>query len=308
MTNKEAKEIYKVLNDIYCGILVNYSDFQSGDIKDIVYDFSCPKYQELINRYHIDEIAGKGSDFVRAKRLLNYLAPRLTHESNYDNHIECNSLKLLEYSLNNPKQGINCLNKSKILTECCLALGIYARRVIILPYSPYDFDNHVVTEIFDRKMNKWIMLDPTTNGYFIDENKTPLSMLEIRNKFKDLVFTTFVDVSKPIGDIKKKKEKYYQLNNYICKNCFCFILESYNGFGEKGEDFTFIPNGYSLCKNRLLNTEYRLKNMPEELKSKFANHLKQRIEKLEKEVDNPADITVMIKAPFVLDQRKAKIF
>ncbi len=59
-----------------------------------------------------------------------------------------------------------------------------------LPYSPYDFDNHVVTEIFDRKMNKWIMLDPTTNGYFIDENKTPLSMLEIRNKFKDLAFTT----------------------------------------------------------------------------------------------------------------------
>ena len=48
MTNKEAKEIYKVLNDIYCGILVNYSDFQSGDIKDIVYDFSCPQYQELI--------------------------------------------------------------------------------------------------------------------------------------------------------------------------------------------------------------------------------------------------------------------
>ena len=71
--------------------------------------------------------------------------------------------------------------------------------------------------------------------------------------------------------------------------------ESYNGFGEKGEDFTFIPNGYSLCKNRLLNTEYRLENMPVELKSKFANHLKRRIEKLEKEVDNPTDIAVMIK-------------
>ena len=82
--------------------------------------------------------------------------------------------------------------------------------------------------------------------------------------------------------------------------------ESYNGFGEKGEDFTFIPNGYSLCKNRLLNTEYRLENMPVELKSKFANHLKRRIEKLEKEVDNPTDIAVMIKAPFVLDPGKAK--
>lgn len=111
MTNKEAKEIYETLNDIYCGVLANYPDFKHGYIKDIVYDFSCPQYQELINRYHIDEIAGKGSDFVRAKRLLNYLAPRLTHESNYDNHIECNSLKLLEYSLNNPKQVIILIKK-----------------------------------------------------------------------------------------------------------------------------------------------------------------------------------------------------
>ena len=32
-----------------------------------------------------------------------------------------------------------------------------------MPYSPYDFDNHVVVEIYDKK---WIMLDPTTDGIF----------------------------------------------------------------------------------------------------------------------------------------------
>ena len=46
-----------------------------------------------------------------------------------------------------------------------------------MPYSPYDFDNHVVVEIYDKK---WIMLDPTIDGIFIDENRTPLSLLEIR--------------------------------------------------------------------------------------------------------------------------------
>ena len=60
MANKEAKEIYKTLNNIYCGILANYPDFQHGDIKDVTYDFSCPQYQELMNRYRIDEIAGIG--------------------------------------------------------------------------------------------------------------------------------------------------------------------------------------------------------------------------------------------------------
>ena len=51
-----------------------------------------------------------------------------------------------------------------------------------------------------------------SSGYFIDENKIPLSMLEIRNKFKDLAFTTYVDASKPIGDIQKQKEKNQDKN------------------------------------------------------------------------------------------------
>lgn len=48
MTNKEAKEIYKTLNNIYCGILANYPDFQHGDIKDIVYDSSYPHFRMQI--------------------------------------------------------------------------------------------------------------------------------------------------------------------------------------------------------------------------------------------------------------------
>lgn len=42
----------------------------------------------------------------------------------YDNHIPCDALHLLEFSYEQPDHGINCRNKSKILAECCLALGI----------------------------------------------------------------------------------------------------------------------------------------------------------------------------------------
>ena len=294
----KEKDVVETLDNIYCGILINYPNFKEGDMKTLVYDFSCPEYKELISKYHIDQVAGKGSDFLRAKRLLKYLSPRLTHKSNYDNHVNCNSLELLDYSFDNPNHGINCLNKSKILAECCLALGIYARRVRILPYSPYDFDNHVVTEIYERKMNKWIMLDPTTNGYFIDENKTPLSMLEIRNKFKNLELVTYLNVAKSLKDPKKLKEKYYSLNNYICKNSFCLALEEYNGFGEKSGALHFIPEGYSLTNNQIINAEFRLKNLPSELKTKYAKYLKERIEKLKGCCDEPIDISVMIKRPY----------
>ena len=144
MTKKKSKEILQQMLNIYQGILFNNQGFEPGNSDEVIYDFSCPEFEELRNTYNLIAIAGNGSDFTRAKRLLHNLAPRLTHSSWYDNHIECNALRLLAYSLDNPQQGINCLNKSKILAECCLAVGIYTRRVRIMPYSPYDFDHVLV--------------------------------------------------------------------------------------------------------------------------------------------------------------------
>ena len=139
MTKKELKQIQNEVSQqslgIYAGILFNNQIFSEGNDDEIVYNFDCPELITLKEKYNLEEIAGKGTDFKKAKRVLHYLAPRLTHSSWYDNHVPCNSLDLLEYSLNNPEQGINCLNKAKILEECCLALGIYARRVRIMPYS-----------------------------------------------------------------------------------------------------------------------------------------------------------------------------
>ena len=273
MTRKESAQISQVMLDIYRGILFQNQQFAPGAEDEIVYDFDCPEFEELRQKYDLLKIAGRGSDFTRGKRLLHYLAPRLTHSSWYDNHIQCNALRLLEYSLNKPEQGINCLNKSKILVECCLAVGIYARRVSIMPFSPYDFDNHVVAEIYDRALGKWIMLDPTTDGYFIDGNKTPLSLLEMRGAFANAEFVTFVRANDSLKDIEKFPEKYRITNGYICKNLFRFQVEKYSTFGEKGEFLHFVPLHYSVKDTELANVKYRLDNLApehEEFREKFA--------------------------------------
>ena len=96
MTRKETHEIAQQMLDIYSGMLFHNQEFESGNAEDIIYEFECPEFEELRTKYNLVEIAGNGSDFVRAKRLLHYLAPRLTHSSWYDNHIECNALQLLE--------------------------------------------------------------------------------------------------------------------------------------------------------------------------------------------------------------------
>lgn len=280
MTRKEMQEITQQMLDVYSGTLFHNQEFENGNADEIIYEFDCPEYEELRNKYNLVKIAGNGSDFVRAKRLLHYLAPRLTHSSWYDNHIECNALRLLEYSLDNPEQGINCLNKSKILVECCMALGIFARRVSIMPFSPYDFDNHVVTEIYDRTLEKWIMLDPTTDGYFIDEAKTPLSLLEMRSKFANAEFITFVLSTESQKDIQKLRVKHLDTNMYICKNLFYFQVEQYSTFGEKDSFLQFIPLHYSIKRTKQANLKYRIDNLPDEYED-FRKDLEESVPRLE---------------------------
>lgn len=274
------QEIAQQMLDVYSGILFHYQEFESGNAQEIIYEFDCPEFEELRNKYDLVKAAGKGSDFMRAKRLLHYLAPRLTHSSWYDNHVECNALRLLEYSLDNPEQGINCLNKSKILVECCMALGIFARRVRIMPFSPYDFDNHVVAEIYDRTLEKWIMLDPTTDGYFIDETKTPLSLLEMRNKFANAEFITFALSTDSLKDIQKLRVKHLETNMYICKNLFYFQIEQYSTFGEKDNDLQFVPLHYSIKRTNQANLKYRIDNLPAEYED-FRKELVERVPRLE---------------------------
>ena len=297
MTRKETQQIARQVLDVYNGILFHNREFEGGNGEEFVYEFDCPEFEELRDKYDLVKIAGKGSDFARAKRLLHYLAPRLTHATWYDNHIECNALRLLEYSLNNPEQGINCLNKSKILAECCLAVGIFARRVSIMPFSPYDFDNHVVAEIYDRSLEKWIMLDPTTDGYFIDEAKNPLSLLEMREKFANAEFITYVSATDSLKDIKKLRDKYRITNTYICKNLFYFKAEQYSTFGEKKRYVYFVPRNYSIKATEQANLNYRIANLPAEYED-YRQTLIERASQFE-EYQEPArtDVRSMQKKP-----------
>lgn len=282
MTTTEAE-----LFDIYTGILFNSRSFAPGEQASITYAFDCPEYKELIAKYRIDEIAGAGSQFQRAERLLHWMSPRLRHRPDYDNHVPMNSLALLEYSLDRPENGINCRNKSVILTECCLALGITARRVYIMPYSPYDMDNHVVTEIFDRELSKWIMLDPSTDGVFRDEKGVPLSLLELRERFAAHKPAAFSG-SEPEAD----------MNAYFAKNLYRFMTDGDNGFGLADRRVLhFIPTGYSFKANQLASIEFRQGQIPPDamrLRKIFSDMLEKARREPEPEL---SDISVMEMKP-----------
>ena len=258
MNFEETETLYNV----YRGILRNNQSFQPGKSTAVEYRMDCPEYAELLQRYPFEKIAGKGTDLQRAIRLLKYLSPRLTHSPWYDGRVPCNALALLEYSLDNPEQGINCLNKSKILEEACLALGIYARRVRFLPYSPFDFDCHVVTEIYDRAQEKWCMLDPTTNGYLVDEKGMILSLLEARERMAKTQFVTYYKATSREKDLQKVYRKNLSKNAYYAKNLFRLQVDAVSQFGESGSWLNVLPEHFSIREWSIASAEYRLSMAP----------------------------------------------
>ena len=232
------------MNEIYvmeAGILRNNLDFADGEELTISYDFDNKDYDVFIEKYKIDIIAGEGSEFDKALHLMDEFAPRLTHNSYYDNHIEMNALDLLQYSLNKKNQGINCRSKAQILNEMCLALNIYSRKVWIMPNSGYDNDCHVVNEVWDSARNKWIMLDITNNEYWVDENGVPLSILEIRMKGAKREFCTPVRAGDKLNNLTKLQSKYFGDFLYIMKNMTYMEYCADYGVGESSNIYLLFP-------------------------------------------------------------------
>lgn len=249
---------YSYVLDIFSGELFNALTLAQGNPLKIEYIFDCPEFQTLREQYPIEKVAGKGGDFERALRLCRWLAPRLKHQSDYDNHVPCNSLALLDYCFEKPDVGINCLNKAKILAECCLSLGIYARRCSGMPCSPYDADNHVVTEIYDRKRKKWIALDPTYGDYFSD-GVNPLSCLELRQAFADRIPVSAVLNRQNPARIDELQKRNAGINWYYAKNSYYFCFDSVSTFGllEGDEGIYVVPEGFDLRRERIKNLEFR---------------------------------------------------
>lgn len=232
------------------GILRNNLEFRKGQPLEISYDMTHEDYPELIRLYGIDKTAGEGTELEKALRLMDEYSPRLTHESWYDNSVKMQALSLLEYSLDNSRQGINCRNKAQILNEMCLALGIYSRKVWIMPNSPYDNDCHVVNEVWDSSLNKWVMLDITNNQYWVDENGAPLSVLEIRHKGAMNKFCTPVMPGDSLDDLEHLKQEYIGEFIYIMKNMvYMEYLDVYTA-GENGNIYLLFPEN--------LGTDYEL--------------------------------------------------
>ena len=242
--------------DVYAGLLKMMDDFQDDgsnvEIKYLLDD----DYQELCSAYNLRDIAGDEDDFGKAVNLLKWISSNIHHYGDYDNHVKNTAMDLFEYSFGKgSEKGINCSSLSAALTECLLAIGIKARAVYIMPFSPYDVDNHVVCEAWVESLDKWVMFDPTYNLYALRNNE-PLNVLELRRLLADRKDVVFNNEANYNGNPIDKDE----IMEYYAKDLFYLMVSDIQGSNPDSisKYIRVAPIGYDAKKSRLANIDYRI--------------------------------------------------
>ena len=227
------------------GVLKNSKDFRDGEKIVFEYDFDNKEYATLLEKYHLKETAGEGSEFAKAKNLMHEYAGRIRHDGNAKVLPEnMNAEYLLAAYLDNKKEGTYCRAKAQILNEMCLSLGIYARKLWIESLSVYENECHVVNEVWDSEYEKWIMLDISNDLYWVDENATPLSVLEIRDMIINNEFCTPVISDDDLKDLQKSREAYEYYYAYYVKNLAVLEYMDRYTVGET-QGFWLMPVNYT---------------------------------------------------------------
>ena len=238
--------------DLYASILIMHDEFRPTDESvKLAVDFTGPTLPVLREKYSLSAIAGDGSTFDRAVRVMDWLTTHVRHNGNCNPEGERGALTALDFAFDQPDKGVNCAWLATTLTECLLSLAIPARTVYIMPFAPYDCDNHVVTEVWTGE--SWVMLDPTCNCFAWDAQGNLLSVLGLRAALAARRKVAFNDSLRYNGQPYSHEEH----RDYLSKD-LCWLRMAEVSGRTDSRFVTLSPITFDPHRHQLLNVQYRL--------------------------------------------------
>jgi hypothetical protein len=234
------------------GLLILFDIFDTcldKNVEPFQYCIEDEKLKEIRGKYSVDEVAGNGNELSKILNLLDWISTSISHKGNMSEIPALNTIALMDYSYQKGKEnGINCSMKATILTEMLLSMGIMSRILSLDPLNPNDQDSHVVSQVWLSEKKKWIIVDPTTNSYFMDKDGEILNAIELRENI--VSGNPIVCSPKTIfGEETNDSEAYLA---YMAKNLFYMRSPVINCFGsEDREDqkwLTLCPKEFNGSK------------------------------------------------------------
>ena len=247
------------------GALRVFDDFSKSSCDNffIEHDTKNPKFESLWAKYPVMRVAGDGNDFSKAVNLMRWVYDNVMHCGGGEEiDVQSDPISILDYAFCKGRMpGIYCRRQAVVFTECCLSIGLIARTIHCLPFSPNDFESHVVSMVYIGDMSKWVLFDQSNNAYFTDENGIALSPLEARR----LLARDEIHVC---DNLQREHNSYKQ---YMAKNLFYIKFWAKNTFGtdlvENQITYHLVPLGFNVKDREIAYCEYAIMNSPDEIKN-----------------------------------------
>lgn len=181
---------------------------------DFEYISSVERTQAIRDYFGLDSLLVGSTDTWSKAIKLAGIAAQVKHDNPDPWPSKHNAIDLWEWSKQNPG-GFNCRMHSILLHELLLSEGIFNRVVTCMPEDESDSDCHVVNVVWLPEQERWVMIDSDNGCYIADENGTPISLREMRERF-------IADQPMQIHRLNGEKITNNYLLPYWAKNLYYF--------------------------------------------------------------------------------------
>lgn len=178
-----------------------------------------PALRSLALRFNLDSVAGRGDEISKILNMLHWVHTSFPHDGTKDAPPAHGTEELMAICRKDNKT-LDCGSLARVMNDCCEAVGFRARRIVCLPKDSTDMDCHSITVVYSTTLRKWLWMDPTNDAYVMDENKTLLSVAEVRDR---LVAERPLRLNPDANwnHVNTITAEYY-LYNYMAKNLYAF--------------------------------------------------------------------------------------
>ena len=153
------------------------------DSPDFSYaDLSHPYFEKIRNDKRVTHFYSNHAgaiDFSDAITMREYLRDLFPHGTASTSFINTNVLEMIDAAEQGEK--FLCGNISKMLVQLIQAGGTQARTVGLQA----SHSSHVVVELWSKRFNKWVILDPDYNVHYTNATGIPLSAIELYEMSQD---------------------------------------------------------------------------------------------------------------------------
>lgn len=207
-------------------------------------DFSYQKadaepLKHLREKYHLDSVAGTGTDVEKVISLLAWFHKQVPHDD-VRNLPVLNAENIIEtYRAKHYAQG--CYGLAIATNEIMLSMG-YASRVVICFSNlyPQPQGGHVINTVYIPSLHKWIYIDPQDNVYLRDEKGNLLSIAEVRERLVKRQ-PIIMNATANYHGIPTKKEEY--LGSFMGTHLYrmiCPLNSEYNSQTRDGRKLEYV--------------------------------------------------------------------